>query len=115
MHNFIALVFKGDPLMLHEEFGKFNDSQLLGMGVDLNLQYNHKLSRSRKENPGTLVGMPGRYQGLNTGVILMDLDQIRQSSLYRLGSVEEEKPFEAAYYSLTQILPQSEWHSRASQ
>ena len=88
MRNCIALVFKVDPFMLHEEFKKFDDSHLLGMGVDLNLQYNHKLSRYRKENPGTLVGMPGRYQGLNTGVILMDLNKIRRSSLYRLGSVE---------------------------
>ena len=79
----IFLVFKVDPSMLHDELSKFNDSHLLGMGVDLNLQYHHKLSRYRKENPGTLVGMPGRYQGLNTGVILMDLDKIRQSRLYR--------------------------------
>ena len=100
--------------MLHDELSKFNDSHLLGMGVDLNLQYNHKLSRYRKENPGTLVGMPGRYQGLNTGVILMDLDRIRQSSLYRFGTVKDKKkPFVAAYYPLTQILPQSEWHHRA--
>ena len=111
--NFIALVFKVDPFMLHEEFSKFNDSHLLGMGVDLNLQYNHKLSRYRKENPGTLVGMPGRYQGLNTGVILMDLDRIRQSSIYRFGTVKDKKPFVAAHYPLTQILPQSEWHHRA--
>ena len=79
----IFLVFKVDPSMLHDELSKFNDSHLLGMGVDLNLQYHHKLSRYRKENPGTLVGMPGRHQGLNTGVILMDLDKIRQSRLYR--------------------------------
>merc|ERR1719245_1094806 len=58
--------FKVDPSMLHDELSKFNDSHLLGMGVDLNLQYHHKLSRYRKENPGTLVGMPGRHQGLNT-------------------------------------------------
>ena len=42
------------------------------------------IDRYRKENPGTLVGMPGRYQGLNGGVILMDLNKIRQSKLYKL-------------------------------
>ena len=38
-------VFKVDPSLLHQEFSKFNDSHVLGMGIDLNLQYHHKLSR----------------------------------------------------------------------
>ena len=39
--------------------------------------------RYRIEKPGTRVGMPGRFQGLNIGVMLYKLDKIRKSSLYR--------------------------------
>ena len=37
----------------------------------------------RGDNPDTLVGMPGRFQGLNTGVMLLNLERMRKSSQYK--------------------------------
>ena len=48
--------------------------------------FNISQNRYRNENPGTLVGMPGKYQGLNSGVALLDLNKMRRSDMYKLGS-----------------------------
>lgn len=35
-----------------------------------------------KKRPGTKVGTPGRFQGVNIGVLMLDLDGIRASDTY---------------------------------
>ena len=45
--------------------------------------------------------MPGRYQGLNSGVVLMDLNKIRQSDLYKLGSVEDRQTIALTWFSIS--------------
>ena len=52
------------------------------MGNDLAPHYYHVLRFYRELNPGTHVGDPGRFQGFNTGVVLFNLDRMRQSELY---------------------------------
>ena len=36
----------------------------------------------RELQSDTHIGGPGRYQGLNTGVLLLDLQKMRESELY---------------------------------
>jgi hypothetical protein len=40
--------------------------------------------RYRSSHPDTELGLPGRFQGLNVGVLLLRLDRMRRSQLYNL-------------------------------
>ena len=94
----IDLEFSIDMLNLYKQFDKFSESEVIGCGVTQTPFYFKFLQRYKKIDPGlnigtsslrhntltsdTHVGGPGRYQGLNTGVLLLDLEKMRNSSLY---------------------------------
>ena len=65
-----------------------SDSLLLQVPAEIQenrsrFEYWYKLSlRHNTLTSDTHVGGPGRYQGLNTGVLLLDLEKMRNSSLY---------------------------------
>ena len=50
------------------------------------------------------VGQPGKYQGLNTGVVLMDLEKMRQSDFYN-----KETKLESMVTLHKSFLPSSDW------
>ena len=92
-----------DPAKLYDEFSHFSEDQLIGIANDLSPHYYQMLSKLvrkikieqnvlnviinvpsyRGDNQDTLVGMPGRFQGLNTGVMLLNLERMRKSSQYK--------------------------------
>uniref|UniRef100_A0A336L0I6 CSON003067 protein n=1 Tax=Culicoides sonorensis TaxID=179676 RepID=A0A336L0I6_CULSO len=103
------IVFRSDAKELFEEFKKFNDENLFGLGPELTPVYRHVLYKYRAKNPNTNFGNPydmyllptsdteaddnnnsnkGRkymkhgYPGLNSGVVMLNFDAIRQSKLY---------------------------------
>merc|ERR1719273_2923539 len=63
-------------------FEDFSNNQVMGVGVDLAPHYRIAFREYRKNNPGTKVGEPGRFQGFNTGVVLYHLGNMRRSHLY---------------------------------
>ncbi|XP_078267035.1 xyloside xylosyltransferase 1 isoform X2 [Rhinoraja longicauda] len=69
---------------LFEEFDKFQPGAVLGIAREMQPVYRHTFWQYRQENPDTKVGDPppdGR-PGFNSGVLLLNLQAMRQSALY---------------------------------
>ncbi|TRY61033.1 hypothetical protein TCAL_01446 [Tigriopus californicus] len=73
----IDLKFRIDIQELDAQFDLFEPEILMGVGLDLSPHYRHVLRYYREQNPGTHIGEPGRFQGLNTGVVLFDFEKMR--------------------------------------
>lgn len=65
-------------------FDDFDNDQLLGLAPELSPVYRHILYLYRHRHKSTLLGEPkGQgFPGYNSGVVLMKLSKIRQSSLF---------------------------------
>ncbi len=80
----IDLRFDNDIQELYKLFNQFNQSQILGIARENQPVYRHLLWLYRQENPQTHIGNPPPYglTGFNSGVLLLDLNKIRQSILF---------------------------------
>ena len=76
------LVFLSDVKDLEEQFVNMEDEAVMEIGLDLSPHYLTHLNHFIKTNPETIFGLPGRYQGLNTGVVLFNLEKMRKSVEY---------------------------------
>lgn len=80
---------------LWDEFSYFSHQNLFGLARENQPVYRHIFWKYRKENPGTKVGSPppDGLTGFNSGVILLDIDKIRESKFYNdflnNGNIEE--------------------------
>jgi len=79
----VDLEFYRDVKLLYKQFSQFDDQQLIGVGLDLSPHYKTSLELYRSQHPGTHIGEPGRYQGLNTGVVLYNLARMRASEQWQ--------------------------------
>ncbi len=79
------LKFKNDISLLHNEFNKFKDTNVIGIARDGQPVYRHVFWKYRNENPNTRVGSPppDGLTGFNSGVLLLDLEKMRHSLLYQ--------------------------------
>ena len=75
------LEFFNDILLLEDQFDSM-ENKLIGVGLDLSPHYRRFLGDYLKEHPDTPLGLPGKKQGFNTGVVLFNLDKMRYSKLY---------------------------------
>ena len=71
------LHFYDDILLLQDQFKKM-DKEVMGVGLDLSPHYRNMVT-DLAGNTWTSLGLPGPRQGLNTGVVLFDLDKMRES------------------------------------
>lgn len=78
------LKFTDDIKKLHDRFRLFKKENIIGIGRDMQPVYRHTFWQYRKENPGTRVGdpPPNGLTGFNSGVLMLDLEQMRSSKLY---------------------------------
>ncbi len=78
------LKFKQDITKLHDLFEKFDQRNLIGIANDAQPVYRHLFWQYRNENPNTRVGSPppNGLAGFNSGVLLIDLEKMRNSKLY---------------------------------
>ncbi len=78
------LKFKQDIAQLNDKFDNFAETNLIGIARDGQPVYRHLFWQYRKENPGTRVGdpPPNGLTGFNSGVLLLDLEKMRNSNLY---------------------------------
>ena len=78
------LKFMDDVKKLYDRFRLFHKDALIGIGHDLQPVYRHTFYKYRSENPGTRVGdpPPNGLTGFNSGVLLLDLEKLRDSKLY---------------------------------
>jgi len=78
------LEFASDIKELYNEFEALDrpTPAAISIGLDLAPHYFNFLQNYARENPGTLVGKPGRLQGFNTGVVLYNFAKMRASTVY---------------------------------
>ena len=76
------LEFHQDISVLDNQFHQLTDVQLMAIGLDLSPNYYHQLADYRKLHPDSKLGLAGVTQGFNTGVVLYNLEAMRQSALY---------------------------------
>ncbi len=78
------LKFQADIRHLYAQFQQFQEGNIMGIGRDMQPVYLYKFRQYRQENPGTRVGEPppDGLPGFNSGVLLLDLDRMRNSELY---------------------------------
>ncbi|XP_062505670.1 xyloside xylosyltransferase 1-like [Corticium candelabrum] len=77
--------FRADIASLYALFEQFTPSNIMGLAHEQQPVYRHVFYMHRQDNPGTLVGAPppNGLTGFNSGCVLMDLDKMRQSDLYK--------------------------------
>jgi hypothetical protein len=73
---------QSDLGLLYDQFNQFEPSSLLGIGLELTPYYHLALAEYREVHPDTELGQPGRGQGFNQGVLLLDLERMRASAAY---------------------------------
>ena len=78
----IDLEFTIDMRRLFNHFTKFLPTEVLSCGLTQSPYYFGYFRDFRESHPGTHVGAAGRFQGLNTGVLLLDLERMRASPSY---------------------------------
>ena len=75
------LQFTSDISLLQQQFSLMG-SALIGIGPDLTPHYHSVLTTFVAKHPNSSLGLPGKMQGFNTGVVLYRLDKMRESALY---------------------------------
>lgn len=75
---------QADVAQLFGHFDHFAKDNVIGIAHELQPVYRHILHHYRKENPATHIGgpPPDGFPGFNSGVMLLDLDRLRESTLY---------------------------------
>ncbi|XP_015592272.1 xyloside xylosyltransferase 1 [Cephus cinctus] len=91
MDQNLAVMFDVDTKLrrdikeLFQEFNHFGEKALFGLAPELTPVYRHVLYLYRSKNPKTIFGEPlysGGYSGYNSGVILINLERLRNSLEY---------------------------------
>ena len=80
----IDLKFTDDISKLYDRFKLFTDDNIIGISWVLRPTYRGLFRQYRNDHYGTRVGDPPPHglPGFNTGVLLLDLDRMRDSKLY---------------------------------
>ncbi|RUS69311.1 hypothetical protein EGW08_022928 [Elysia chlorotica] len=80
----IDLVFKADVAGLLSLFDRFTGAQVVGIARENQPVYRHVFSEYRQRHQGTKIGEPppNGITGVNSGVLLLDLDKLRCSEAY---------------------------------
>lgn len=93
--------FRASVARLAQHLDAFDERQLLALAPELSPVYRHVLYEYRKRHNATLLGeAQGRgFPGYNSGVVLMKLQRLRRSKLYRSLRAEPALARLAAKYS----------------
>lgn len=77
--------FRKDVKELFKEFDNFGKQALFGLAPELTPVYRHVLYLYRSKHAKTAYGEPahaGGFPGFNSGMVLFNLERLRESSLY---------------------------------
>ncbi|XP_020294117.1 xyloside xylosyltransferase 1 [Pseudomyrmex gracilis] len=77
--------FRRDVKDLFQEFHNFGKEALFGLASELTPVYRHVLYLYRSKHPTTMFGEPrhkGGYPGYNSGMVLFNLERLRNSRIY---------------------------------
>lgn len=86
------------------QFDEFSEAEMMSIAANQSPYYYFATAAYRALKPDTKVGLAGKFQGLNTGVVLMDLVKMRNSHLY-----SEETELERMVALYESFLPSSDW------
>jgi len=75
----VDLEFSTDLRELLDEAEKMSEREMIAVGPDLSPHYYEMTVHHRIKYPDSNVGMVGKMQGLNTGVVVYNLHKMRQS------------------------------------
>uniref|UniRef100_A0A672KN27 Xyloside xylosyltransferase 1 n=1 Tax=Sinocyclocheilus grahami TaxID=75366 RepID=A0A672KN27_SINGR len=80
----LDLKFRSNIRDLFQEFNQFPTEAVIGIAREMQPVYRHTFWQYRKENPKSRVGdpPPDGLPGFNSGVMLLNLDSMRRSTLY---------------------------------
>ncbi|NXO31307.1 XXLT1 xylosyltransferase, partial [Cisticola juncidis] len=80
----LDLKYKTNIRDLFDEFDNFPEGAVIGIAREMQPVYRHTFWQYRRENPHTRVGEPppDGLPGFNSGVLLLNLEAMRQSKLY---------------------------------
>ncbi|KTF84053.1 hypothetical protein cypCar_00021269 [Cyprinus carpio] len=80
----LDLKFRSNIRDLFQEFNHFPAEAVIGIAREMQPVYRHTFWQYRKENPKSHVGdpPPDGLPGFNSGVMLLNLDTMRRSTLY---------------------------------
>ena len=76
-------------LQFYDDIGKLYahykniKEEIMGVGVDKSPHYRKQLRRFLEDHPNSSLGLPGNKQGLNTGVVLYHLENMRNNKEYQ--------------------------------
>eukprot|EP00090_Calanus_glacialis_P000937 TRINITY_DN10676_c0_g1_i1.p1 TRINITY_DN10676_c0_g1~~TRINITY_DN10676_c0_g1_i1.p1 ORF type:complete len:414 (+),score=84.46 TRINITY_DN10676_c0_g1_i1:41-1282(+) len=102
------LEFFSDIKLLEDQFNLM-DKAIIGIGFDLTPHYHIVLKDYVAKHPNTSVGLPGKMQGFNTGVVLYRLDKMRESVLYNQYVTSEGVDHLMQKYMYTMFLAEQDW------
>ncbi|CAF0882363.1 unnamed protein product, partial [Didymodactylos carnosus] len=93
----VDIKIRSDIFELYKLFNNFNETNIIGIARENQPVYRHLLYRYRQENPDTIIGGPPPYglTGFNSGVLLLNLEKIRLSTLYNsyLSTIDDQIQF----------------------
>ena len=102
------LEFYDDISKLYALYNNIKE-ELMGVAVDKSPHYRKQLKRFLEENPDSPLGLPGDQQGLNTGVVLYHLENMRNNKEYQK-SMEPDKVDELIQkYKYNMTLGDQDW------
>ena len=80
----IDISVRADLARLERHFLRFGADHVMGLSLELSPVYRHVLEGYRGAHPNTTAGgaPPRGFPGLNSGVVLLDLDRMRRSERY---------------------------------
>ena len=99
----IDLQFSDNIKELYEQFGKFSSEALIGIAYEQQPVYLHILHEYRRKANKTELGSPAPdgWPGFNSGVLLLNLQRMRESKLYNslLNSTQIESICKKYFFS----------------
>ncbi|XP_067850743.1 xyloside xylosyltransferase 1 isoform X1 [Heptranchias perlo] len=97
----LDLKYMSNIRRLFEEFEKFQPGAVIGIAREMQPVYRHTFWQYRRENPKAKVGdpPPDGLPGFNSGVMLLNLEVMRQSELYnQLLNIENVRKLAEKYH-----------------
>eukprot|EP00090_Calanus_glacialis_P016733 TRINITY_DN26183_c0_g1_i1.p1 TRINITY_DN26183_c0_g1~~TRINITY_DN26183_c0_g1_i1.p1 ORF type:complete len:433 (-),score=76.24 TRINITY_DN26183_c0_g1_i1:15-1313(-) len=108
------LVIVSDIKDLQDRFDNIEDDAVMEVGLDLSPHYRTHLSDYYLTDLLSELGMPGRYQGLNTGVVLFHLQKMRESKVYNDNLTPGKVDALFKYYKMKMTVGDQDWFTLLS-
>jgi len=100
----LDIEFRCSLAELDDQFEEFSEEELFSVGTNQSPYYFLVTQSYRATHPNSSVGRPGKWQGYNTGVVLFNLEKMRESSTYM-----EEAKLDKMVDLFESFLPASDW------